>query len=100
MSERSSAAAEGNRRADDVALRSLRKLVRTRRRGHLSHFDVLYRVYVTALMSLFGFYLALGLIDDAPIGATEIAWVRNHGASWVGALAALGPGSVPAPCRA
>lgn len=90
MSERPPDATDGNRRTDDlVALVSLRKLVRTRRLGHLSHFDVLYRVYVTALMSLFGFYLALGLIDDAPIGATEITWVRDHGASWVGVLAAL-----------
>jgi hypothetical protein len=90
MSERPPDTAEDDRRRDDLAaLSSLRKLVRTRRLGHLSHFDVLYRVYVTALMSLFGFYLALGLIDDAPIGAAEITWVRDHGASWVGALAAL-----------
>ncbi len=91
MSERQPAHVDGDRPADDlVALSSLRRLVRRRRLGHLSPFDVLYRVYVTLLMSLFGFYLALGLIDDAPIGATEIAWVRDHGASWVGALAALG----------
>lgn len=72
------------------ALTELRRHVRTRRRGNVPRTELLYRAYVTILLALFGFYLLLGIIDDAPIGADEIAWVGDNGAVWIGLLAAVG----------
>ncbi|MFN3218145.1 MAG: hypothetical protein ACE367_16740 [Acidimicrobiales bacterium] len=73
-----------------AALRQLRRHVRTRRRGNVPRTELAYRAYVTVLLALFGFYLLLGIIDDAPIGADEIAWVGDNGAAWIGLLAAVG----------
>ncbi len=72
------------------ALATLRRRVRAKRRGNVPRTELLYRAYVTILLALFGFYLLLGIIDDAPIGPDEIAWVGDHGAAWIGLLAAVG----------
>lgn len=71
------------------ALGELRRMLSRRRLGGMSGGDLLYKAYVTVLLSLFGFYLALGLVDDAAIGVTEIDWVRSYGAAWVGLLVAM-----------
>lgn len=73
-----------------AALTELRRHVRTRRRGNVPRTELAYRAYVTVLLALFGFYLLLGIIDDAPIGADEIAWVGDHGAAWIGLVTAVG----------
>ncbi|MCH7790202.1 MAG: hypothetical protein IH940_12295 [Acidobacteria bacterium] len=74
---------------DEAAVAILRAAIATRRRGDATRGDLLYRVYVTVLLSLFGFYLALGLVDDSTVGVDEIDWIEQHGAAWIGLVAAI-----------
>ncbi len=71
------------------ALGELRGLLRTRRRGNLDRGDLFYRFYVTGLVAMFASYIALGAIDNAPIGPQQIAWVGEHGAAWVGLIGSV-----------
>ncbi|MEZ5167367.1 MAG: hypothetical protein R2695_13100 [Acidimicrobiales bacterium] len=54
----------------EEGLRDLRRFIRTRRRKAVDVGDFLYRIYVSALLGLFGFYLALGLVDDVAVAQT------------------------------
>lgn len=58
-----------------------------RRRRHLrgvDKSDLAYRAYVTVVFGLFGFFLALGAVDEAPISDDTIRWLAGHGSQWIG----------------
>ncbi len=46
--------------------------------------DLAYRAYVTVVFGLFGFFVALGAVDEAPIGEGTIQWLTGHGSQWIG----------------
>ncbi|MEZ5243470.1 MAG: hypothetical protein R2707_00110 [Acidimicrobiales bacterium] len=72
-----------------AALDDLREHLGSRRRQETDPFDTLYRIYVSGLLGLFGFYLALGLVDDVAIDPTRIEWARTQGPLWVSLVAAV-----------
>ncbi len=72
----------------EEALRRFRSAHRSIRRRGAEPFDVFYRIYVTGLFSLFGFYLALGLVDDATLDAAGVVWVRENAPLWIALVAA------------
>ena len=70
------------------ALGTLRSARRARRHRSSDHFDAFYRVYVTLLLGLFCFYLALGLVDDSSIEQGDVDWVQQNGPAVVSLIAA------------
>ncbi len=46
--------------------------------------DLAYRAYITVVFGLFGFFAALGAVDEAPIGEGTIRWLTGHGSQWIG----------------
>lgn len=72
-----------------VALRQFRARRRSIVRRDTDLFDAFYRVYVTGLIGLFGFYLALGLVDDVTLDAAAVRWVQQSGPGWVSLVAAV-----------
>lgn len=71
-----------------AALNDLRNHLGSRRRDSADPFDTLYRIYVSGLLGLFGFYLALGLVDDVAVDVNEIKWASTQGPLWVSLVAA------------
>lgn len=58
--------------------------------GDTSFGDVAYRVYVTALATLFVVFTASGWIGDAPVGADTTARILRDAPAWLGLAAAVG----------
>ncbi len=71
------------------ALRRFRAIRRTTTRRQADPFDRFYRVYVTGLIAMFGFYTSLGLVDEATVDRAGIEWVQDRGPLWFSLVAAL-----------
>jgi hypothetical protein len=72
------------------ALSDLRRARRSRRMGDVSFFDVAYRVYVTALLSLFAAFTASGWIGDEVVSDRTVQRVLTDAPPVLGLVAALG----------
>jgi hypothetical protein len=71
------------------ALSELRNLLWVRHHLVSKPSELLYRLYVSSLAGLFGFYLALGLVDDTPVDIATVELISRDGPRWVGLVAAL-----------
>ncbi len=71
------------------ALEQLRRVRRHRGQQDANPFDSFYRLYVTGLGGLFGFYLALGLVDEVEVGQGGIDWAATNSGRWVALVAAV-----------
>lgn len=71
------------------ALVAMRKARRVRRVGEMSWGDAAYQVYVTALFSLFGAYLASGWVGDSELGPSAVDRLLDDGPRWFGLGAAV-----------
>jgi hypothetical protein len=71
------------------AVAELRRARRVRRMGDTSFGDVAYRVYVTALLSLFAVFTASGWIGDETVSASTAGDLLRDAPAWLGLLAAL-----------
>jgi len=66
---------------------ALSELRSARRRRHLRGMDksdIAYKAYITVVFGLFGFFAALGAVDEAPIGDNTVRWLTSHGGQWIG----------------
>ncbi len=66
------------------ALSELRGARRRRHMRGMDKSDLAYRAYVTIVFGLFGFFVALGAVDEAPIGDNTVRWLTSHGGQWIG----------------
>jgi hypothetical protein len=71
------------------ALAELRRARRVRRMGDTTFGDVAYRVYVTALLSLFAVFTASGWVGDDTVSASTAHDIARDAPPWLGLLAAL-----------
>jgi len=66
---------------------ALSELRSARRRRHLRGMDksdIAYKAYITVVFGVFGFFVALGAVDEAPIGENTVRWLTSHGGQWIG----------------
>lgn len=70
-------------------LQAIRATQRRTSRVDMDPFDAFYRVYVTGLIALAGFYFSLGLIDTIATGVDLAAWSERFGSAWIGVGGAL-----------
>jgi hypothetical protein len=71
------------------ALGDLRRARRMRRMGDTTFGDVAYRVYVTALLSLFAVFTASGWVGDETASSSTAHDIARDAPPWLGLLAAL-----------
>jgi hypothetical protein len=76
-------------RGPTTALNELRRARRIRRMGETTFGDVAYRVYVTALLSLFAVFTASGWIGDETVSEATTRDIIREAPAWLGLVAAI-----------
>jgi hypothetical protein len=74
---------------DPAVLRDLRRDRRSRRVASIEWFEAAYRVYLVGFLAVVAVLSLSSALGDEPVTASQLDWVREHGAATVGLIAAL-----------
>jgi hypothetical protein len=72
------------------AVRALQRGRRTRRLHDLDWIEVLYKAYITAIVSLGTLFTAAAFVGDSPLGPATLDRVRDEGPAALGVFVAVG----------